>query len=73
MPFAIESFGTFGQAAEDFVASIAEHASHGFTFWNKQQVLTGLINSVACAVQRGNAQAIRWGLQKCGAERLWRR
>lgn len=63
VPFAIESYGAFGDLATSFMKRIADHARHSSPSYSVVSILSGLIQSLAVAVQRGNTEAIAHGLR----------
>ena len=57
-PFALETFGAFGDSARDLVKRIAKSSKPEITGWTQHQILYGLSNEVAIAFQRGNERII---------------
>ena len=67
VPFALETFGTFGRAANEFVAAIADYASQGTdnsSAWSRNEIVFGTISAVQAALQRGNAYVMQRGFQQ---------
>ena len=63
VPFAIESYGAFGPLATQFMKRIANYALLSSPSFTVVSILSGLIQSLAVAVQRGNTEAIAHGLR----------
>jgi hypothetical protein len=61
-PFALETYGGFGECARDVVARVAGFADNaGPCLWSKSEVSRMMISHVAIAVQRGNAMCALTG------------
>ena len=58
VPFAVETFGGIGKAARSFVSEMVK-SSRALQFqWVPPEALYGLLNTVAVAIQRGNARTV---------------
>jgi len=57
-PFALETFGAFGDRARDLVKRIAKSSKPELTGYTPHQILYGLSNEVAIALQKSNARII---------------
>ena len=63
-PFALETFGAFGDCARELVKRIAKSCKPEVTGWTPHQILYGLSNEVAIALQRGNERIVTRCLQR---------
>ena len=62
--FALETFGTIGRAASEFVNKLADYATGSGSHWSRNEILFGTISSVQAALQRGNAYVMQRGFQQ---------
>jgi hypothetical protein len=65
IPFACETYGALGPAAQAFAKNIATHAAQ-FTKWSYAAFLRELLSDVGIAIQRGNVL-----LCSNGAQQAW--
>lgn len=65
IPFAIESYGGLSESASSLINEIAVFATEHLSAWSKEEIMTDLTSSIACAVQRGNAIAALSGYSAC--------
>jgi len=65
IPFACETYGALGPAAQAFAKKIATHAAQ-FTKWSYAAFLRELLSDVGIAIQRGNVL-----LCSNGAQQAW--
>ena len=66
-PFAVETYGAFGVEAQKVISEVAAFAEQSSTPWSRSGILSGFVNAVSIAVQRGNALAILNGCQRSRA------
>lgn len=64
IPFVVETFGGFGACARRFCSRLARFAEGATREYTRTDLLMGIRSGVALAVQRGNADIIRVGLQR---------
>ena len=60
----VESYGTFGPAAVQFLKKVAEHAEDSLSGWTRLEVLNGCVGAAQVAVQTGNAFVSNEGAQQ---------
>ena len=65
VPFAIESYGGYSEAACRLIEEIAVFASTHESAWSKAEIIADLKAAVAISVQRGNAHAAVAGYRAC--------
>ncbi len=66
-PLVVDTFGCFGSKARQFVLDVARAVDDETCDWRQWEILYGLSNSIAIAVQRGNAAVIREGFTQARA------
>ena len=67
-PFAIEVFGGWGPAAAKLlkhIGSMSAAVPEHMRSWTHNDIMRGLVESVAVAVQLGNANVIQQGIARC--------
>jgi hypothetical protein len=64
IPFVVETFGGFGACARRFCSRLARFAEGATREYTRTDLLMGIRSGVALAIQRGNADIIRVGLQR---------
>ena len=62
--FAVESYGAFIDEAQAFCKAVSDYASLSGATWPWRAIRRGMVNSIAMAVQKGNALAVLGGLQR---------
>jgi hypothetical protein len=62
--FAVETYGAFGEEAQQFCKDVASFATLSCTTWPWKAVQRGMVNAISIAVQQGNAVAVLRGLQR---------
>ena len=63
----LETLGGFSPSAQNFVKLVADFAFSSDSGWSRTSVINGLGNSIAIAIQKGNAAAINAGVQQARA------
>jgi hypothetical protein len=58
IPFAVETCGGLGQDAIALLDVISGAASENLSIWSQEDAAKGVLNSVAIAVQKGNAMTV---------------
>jgi hypothetical protein len=71
VPFVVETFGGFGREARQFCTLLSRFAEGASEIYTRTDVLLGLRADIAHAIQRGNADIVRVGMQR--SRRLRRR
>jgi hypothetical protein len=64
VPFVVETTGGFGAQARRFCSRLARFAEEATQEYTRTELLLGIRTAVALAIQRGNADIIRIGLQR---------
>jgi hypothetical protein len=59
VPFVFETFGGLGKQAREFLRTIALFAHENSFIISPHEIMTSLRNSIACALQKGNAMIVR--------------
>jgi hypothetical protein len=62
LPFAVETMGAFGAGAKEVMQRIVAESTHSQLLYTPYEVTKGLQQSIAVAVQVGNARAVIAGL-----------
>lgn len=62
IPFCIETYGAWGRKAVDFLKTLITGASHTKGLFTTRELRFNLISSIAIALQKGNASAVKTGI-----------
>jgi hypothetical protein len=63
VPFVVEAFGGMGSQAEAFLRTLSVFARDNLSAWSHYDVVEGLKQAVAIAIQRGNSYVVLAGYQ----------